>query len=210
MSLKPLNIVEYSEKSIAVIGDTKPFKDDLKALGGKWNSNLSCGPGWIFGTKSRDAVSDFIQNIGSSKAETKSGSAEEEYFVVDTDNEASVSRKSLLRPSSSPPKSSPIRHSNRTHEMLFKDFVKFMANKLEVNHMSPMNIKHLFEDFAEQINLDSDPYCENELNIPNAEIMFFRFITLNKVTFTEYEKIDKKKFIELALCYNYFTEKTED
>lgn len=43
-----INIVDYSEKAIAVIGDTKPIKDKLKALGGSFNPRLSCGAGWIF------------------------------------------------------------------------------------------------------------------------------------------------------------------
>ena len=43
-----VNIVSYSERAIAVIGDTKPIKDKLKELGGKWNNRLTCGPGWIF------------------------------------------------------------------------------------------------------------------------------------------------------------------
>jgi hypothetical protein len=43
-----INIVDYSEKAIAVIGDTKPIKDKLKLLGGSFNPRLSCGAGWIF------------------------------------------------------------------------------------------------------------------------------------------------------------------
>ncbi len=43
-----VQIVDYSEKAIAVIGDTKPIKDKLKSLGGKFNFRLSCGAGWIF------------------------------------------------------------------------------------------------------------------------------------------------------------------
>lgn len=43
-----LQIVDYSEKAIAVIGDTKQVKDELKALGGKFNFRLTCGAGWIF------------------------------------------------------------------------------------------------------------------------------------------------------------------
>lgn len=45
-------VVEYSEKSIAVFGDTRKIKDELKKIGGKFNSrltykeNISCG--WIF------------------------------------------------------------------------------------------------------------------------------------------------------------------
>jgi hypothetical protein len=46
-----VNIVDYSEKAFAVIGDTKPIKDTLKALGGSFNPRLSCGAGWIFSKK---------------------------------------------------------------------------------------------------------------------------------------------------------------
>ena len=43
-----IHIITYSDKSIAVYGDTYPLKDDLKRLGGRFNSRLSCGPGWVF------------------------------------------------------------------------------------------------------------------------------------------------------------------
>lgn len=43
-----VQIIDYSEKAIAVIGDTKPIKDKLKALGGSFNFRLTCGAGWIF------------------------------------------------------------------------------------------------------------------------------------------------------------------
>jgi hypothetical protein len=43
-----IEIVDYSEKSFAVIGDTKAIKDTLKELGGRFNFRLSCGAGWIF------------------------------------------------------------------------------------------------------------------------------------------------------------------
>ncbi len=43
-----VQIIDYSEKAIAVIGDTKPIKDKLKELGGRFNFRLTCGPGWIF------------------------------------------------------------------------------------------------------------------------------------------------------------------
>ena len=46
-----LQIVNYSAKALAVIGNTKEVKDTLKKLGGKFNSRLSCGAGWIFSKK---------------------------------------------------------------------------------------------------------------------------------------------------------------
>lgn len=43
-----LTVIDYSDKSIAVIGDTKAVKDRLREMGGRFNAKLSCGPGWIF------------------------------------------------------------------------------------------------------------------------------------------------------------------
>ena len=43
-----VQIIDYSEKAIAVVGDTRAIKDTLKSLGGRFNGRLSCGAGWIF------------------------------------------------------------------------------------------------------------------------------------------------------------------
>jgi hypothetical protein len=57
-----INIIDYSEKAFAVVGDTKAVKDDLKKLGGRFNSKLSCGCGWIFSNKVRQEVERFISS----------------------------------------------------------------------------------------------------------------------------------------------------
>ena len=45
-------MVEYSAKAVAVFGDTKSIKDELKAMGGRFNSRLTFNgkklAGWIF------------------------------------------------------------------------------------------------------------------------------------------------------------------
>jgi hypothetical protein len=45
-------IVDYSEKALAIFGDTRPIKDELKALGGRFNPKLTHEGekqvGWIF------------------------------------------------------------------------------------------------------------------------------------------------------------------
>ena len=55
-----LKIIEYSEKALAVIGDTRPIKDTLKQLGGRFNPRLTCGPGWIFSKKRENELKQFI------------------------------------------------------------------------------------------------------------------------------------------------------
>lgn len=53
-------IVGYSEKAIALFGDTKAIKDLLSAMGGKFNPRLTCGDnkkaGWIFSRAKRSEL----------------------------------------------------------------------------------------------------------------------------------------------------------
>lgn len=52
-----IEIVQYTEKSYAIFGDTKPIKESIKAAGGKWNRFLKKGTetvaGWVIPTKNR-------------------------------------------------------------------------------------------------------------------------------------------------------------
>ena len=45
---KGVQIIDYSEKAIAIVGETRAIKETLKTLGGRFNRHLSCGAGWIF------------------------------------------------------------------------------------------------------------------------------------------------------------------
>lgn len=59
-----LEIVDYSEKAIAVFGDTKAIKEQLKELGGRFNPSLNYNgekrAGWIFSKKQADKVKELI------------------------------------------------------------------------------------------------------------------------------------------------------
>lgn len=59
-----ISIVNYSEKAIAVFGNTKDIKDHLSALGGKFNPSLKQNdervPGWVFPNSKRDEVKKII------------------------------------------------------------------------------------------------------------------------------------------------------
>ena len=69
LSALSLEIVEYSEKAIAVFGDTKPIKDVLKGLNGLFRANLTYHgerrAGWIYSkkqeTKVREALATCIR-----------------------------------------------------------------------------------------------------------------------------------------------------
>lgn len=46
-----VRLLNYSDKAVAVIGETKQFADLFKKMGGRFNPRLSCGAGWIFSKK---------------------------------------------------------------------------------------------------------------------------------------------------------------
>ena len=64
LSTLNLEIVEYSEKAIAVFGDTKPIKDILKGLNGLFRANLTHNgerrAGWIYSRKQEQKVREAL------------------------------------------------------------------------------------------------------------------------------------------------------
>jgi len=50
-----IKVIQYSDKCIVVVGDTKANKDKLKSLGGSYNQWLKCGAGWVF-PKYKEAI----------------------------------------------------------------------------------------------------------------------------------------------------------
>ena len=64
LSTLNLEIVEYSEKAIAVFGDTRPIKDILKDLNGLFRANLTYKgerrAGWIYSKKQEQKVREAL------------------------------------------------------------------------------------------------------------------------------------------------------
>lgn len=61
-------MIQYSEKCLALFGDTKPIKEELKKIGGRYNPNLhpfakdQSVPGWIFANKAKADLEALITN----------------------------------------------------------------------------------------------------------------------------------------------------
>jgi hypothetical protein len=57
-------LIQYSEKAVALFGDTKPIKDELKAFGGRFNPRLSHDgekqAGWIFQKSKEQAIRNLL------------------------------------------------------------------------------------------------------------------------------------------------------
>lgn len=64
VTVEGLEIVDYSEKAIAVFGGTETIKEQLKELGGRFNPSLNYNgekrAGWIFSKKKADEVRNLM------------------------------------------------------------------------------------------------------------------------------------------------------
>lgn len=58
-----INLIDYSEKSFAITGNTYPLKETLKEMNGKFNRFLTCGAGWIFSKNRLDEVKEKLNII---------------------------------------------------------------------------------------------------------------------------------------------------
>lgn len=65
-----VTVCKYSEKAIAVIGNTRPFADVLRANGGRFNARLTCGAGWIFQATKKDIIVEALKAAGATVSES--------------------------------------------------------------------------------------------------------------------------------------------
>ena len=63
-----IEIIDYSERAVAVFGETKPIKEKLKDLGGSFNNYLNYRgekkPGWIFSKKKEMELRSALNLVG--------------------------------------------------------------------------------------------------------------------------------------------------
>lgn len=63
LQISNFEIIDYSEKAIAVIGETKSICEELKKIGGRFNSRLSCGAGWVFPKNKENSVKLLLESL---------------------------------------------------------------------------------------------------------------------------------------------------
>lgn len=51
-----VQIIDYSDKAFAIVGDTRKYANAFKLIGGRYNPKLKCGAGWIFSKRHFDAI----------------------------------------------------------------------------------------------------------------------------------------------------------
>lgn len=93
VTVEGLKIVDYSDKAIAVFGDTKAIKEQLKELGGRFNPSLNYNgekrAGWIFSKRKADEVRELLVPSAEESKEEEAAAGDKGIQVVITEaNEA--------------------------------------------------------------------------------------------------------------------------
>lgn len=93
VTVEGIEVVDYSEKAIAVFGDTKAIKGQLKEIGGRFNPSLNYNgekrAGWIFSKKQADKVRELLAPANSEKKADENTDEElplENIHLTETDN----------------------------------------------------------------------------------------------------------------------------
>ena len=56
----------YNKTRLAVRGDRELYNDLIKKIGGRWNSRMHGGEGWIISIEHKDVLEDLIKSLGDS------------------------------------------------------------------------------------------------------------------------------------------------
>jgi hypothetical protein len=93
VTVEGIEVVDYSEKAIAVFGDTKAIKEQLKELGGRFNPSLNYNgekrAGWIFSKRKADEVRELLVPSAEESKEEEAAAGDKGIQVVITEaNEA--------------------------------------------------------------------------------------------------------------------------
>jgi hypothetical protein len=85
-------IETYNNNSFVVRGKTYEYRQTMRDLGGDWNKNLRRGAGWIFATKHRNAVEEFLKTESRDTTHSRNEyvNREQEYILLKKINDDQI------------------------------------------------------------------------------------------------------------------------
>ena len=180
-----LYIVDYSEKAIAIFGETKYYKNKLSEIQGKFNASLNFKnengetdkkAGWIFPKVRKDMVKQVVNDINSGKIEKEPSLSNKPKVVYKQDTtEIKVNSEETTYNNTSNSNTSNRDYVNISSlkEELFKDFVPkrdFMnlVSKIEKLEQELFILKNNSSSSKDSINTfksssKTETYNEDEL-----------------------------------------------
>ena len=168
-----MNLSIYSDKSFVINGNTKEHKDTLKELGGKWNSKLTCGSGWIFSLSKKKEIEEWLEKIQKTT--------------------------SPLPPTTAAILPKQIVSENTSFETLLNEFVVYLQPIYNNQNNKLFDILFEFHYLKKTENDDFDNYFIDDNKKLYHHLFLFLKTKKNFLTHTLYQQLDKNKLIEHAL-----------
>jgi hypothetical protein len=161
---------DYSDNSFVLQGeDTKKYKDKIKELGGKWNSNLKIGPGWIFNIKNKESVKEWLTTL-------KNVSLKNQNIISKVESNSQVI----------------ICQDDNEIEDIVNSFAIYVMDKLEdVDYKKLLYYMYFLEETEEE-----DDYSAILVSIKKY---YFDFVIENNFKYNTYKNIDLNKIVEYTI-----------
>lgn len=115
---------KYSDKSFAIFGETKSYKEELKKLGCKFNSNLKGKAGWVCSIKKEPEVRSFIDSINNKTPKKKDSPSSQSEPSIELEEPSS---KSTLE--KTPKKEDEVK-KNEKQSLILAEFSKNIEDKI--------------------------------------------------------------------------------
>ena len=143
-------------------------------MGGKWNSKLTCGSGWIFSLTKKKELEDWLEN--------------------------KKNKEGITAAVASPPKVVTLKKNEDTSDSLLSKFVEY----LKPHYKNNKKLMDILVDFSmlklnrQKLDDDLDTYFSNDSIVLYTH--FFTFFSQQKTASHDiYQNLDKDKFIEHGL-----------
>jgi hypothetical protein len=186
-----IHLVDYSEKAIAVYGDTFYCKEELKKWNGKFNPNLSIAgkkqPGWIFSKSKRPQVEEIVERINTGSKSPKSPTPVKSKSPTPVKSARSKSPGKRARSKSSTPVKRARSKSpgKRAHSAInLTNCLAWLTNK----NVDPVTKRKLVP--SEQRYKDYEAMCIDNHLIDDESHKYFND---HKVTYEVYKHYSKKE-----------------
>ena len=177
-----LEYSEYNKKSIAVRGNRERYQDIIKGLGGRWNSRMRGGEGWLVPISKKEDIDNIISSL---KEE------DEEFYEV----------KSKIY-ESEPEDLETIKSNAKNHKEQKKYHREQSENENESEEESS-NSEEEEDKFKENYNFEEDNDSEDD-ELMDSTISDL----LDKQAFAKYARNDKEVELDVHNTEDLLRDKT--
>jgi hypothetical protein len=158
---KNISLEEYTDRSVVVRGETRQYKEDLKKLGGKYNSRLRGEPGWIFPKSKQNDIVKFIKEGKRLVSEEEAHAGEAR--TLEWESKRNIEKKTSSSSNDNDVLIDMIKKLTQRIDLMDKKLSMLMtANNIKDNVSKQVSHKKVVKKKVEESSSDDDSSEEDE------------------------------------------------